>query len=528
VALSLPQRLSIAIVYSMEHALTWVDEHRLITGLVALLLFLLIDDIFIQRGHAIRHNFPVVGRLRYLLEMVGPELRQYWVSNDKEEAPFNRDERRWVYSSAKGQNKNFGFGTTELLYSIGYPLIKHAVFGFPNEEAKYIGDDPSAVPCLKVMGAAHGRNRPFRPTSIINISAMSFGSLGANAVRAMSRGAAQASACHNTGEGGVSPYHKSGGADIMWQLGTGYFGARGDDGRFNLDVLAAEVESCSSIRCIEIKLSQGAKPGKGGILPGAKVTAEIAAVRKIPQGKDCMSPNTHSEFSTVDELIDFVEKIADRTGLPVGIKSAIGELQFWKDLAQRMKERTQGPDFITIDGSEGGTGAAPLAFSDHVALPFKIGFARVYQVFQEAQMTDKVVWIGSGKLGFPDRTVVALAMGCDLVAIAREAMLAIGCIQAQKCHTGHCPAGVATQSKWFQAGLDVEGKGDRMARYLKSFRKELIALAHAAGYQHPAQFTGEDIEISTGVNRFSTLSEVLGYEKDEVPFTNMLDYRAMP
>jgi glutamate synthase (ferredoxin) len=512
----------------MERILGLLSQHWLLSLVTAGVLVLLIDDLFIERKHTIQRNFPLVGRLRYLLEIIGPELRQYWVSNDKEEAPFNRDERRWVYSSAKGQNKNFGFGTTELLYTIGYPLIKHAVFGFPSSDAKYIGDDPSAIPCLKIMGTSHGRRRPFRPTSIINISAMSFGSLGANAVRAMSRGAALADACHNTGEGGVSPYHKSGGADIMWQLGTGYFGARDGDGLFSLDVLAAEVESCPSIRCIEIKLSQGAKPGKGGILPGAKVTAEIAAVRKIPQGQDCISPNTHSEFGTVDEMIDFIELIAERTGLPVGIKSAIGELAFWQQLAQRMKDRGQGPDFITIDGSEGGTGAAPLTFADHVALPFKIGFARVYQVFQLADMTDQVVWIGSGKLGFPDRTVIALAMGCDLIAVAREAMLAIGCIQAQKCHTGECPAGVATQSKWLQHGLDVEDKGERMGRYLKSFRKELIELSHAAGYEHPAQFTGDDIEVSTGVNRFTPLAEVLGYRKDPVPFNDMLELQATP
>ena len=512
----------------MEAIQVWVIEHWFVTVVGAALLFLLIEDLFFERSHAIRRNFPVVGRLRYLLEMIGPELRQYWVSNDKEEAPFNRDERRWVYSSAKGQNKNFGFGTTELLYSIGYPLIKHAVFGFPNAEAKYPGDDPSAIPCLKVMGASHGRKRPFRPTYIINISAMSFGSLGANAVRAMSRGAARAGACHNTGEGGVSPYHKSGGADIMWQLGTGYFGARDQDGNFSLDVLAAEVESCASIRCIEIKLSQGAKPGKGGILPAAKVSAEIAAVRGIPRGKDCISPNTHSEFGSVDEMIDFIERIATRTGLPVGIKSAIGEIKFWQELALRMKERGQGPDFITVDGSEGGTGAAPLTFADHVALPFKIGFARVYRVFQEAGATDQVVWIGSGKLGFPDRAVIALAMGCDLISVAREAMLGVGCIQAQKCHTDHCPAGIATQSKWLQRGLDVESKAERMTRYLRSFRKELITLAHAAGYQHPAQFVGYDVEVSTGVNKFSTLSEVLGYQKDEVPFTDMLDYPPTP
>jgi glutamate synthase domain-containing protein 2 len=288
--------------------------------------------------------------------------------------------------------------------------------------------------------------------------------------------------------------------------------------------LAQEVESTPNIRCIEIKLSQGAKPGKGGILPGAKVTAEIAAVRKIPVGKDCLSPNAHSEFSTVDEMIDFIEKIADRTGLPVGIKSAIGELEFWSKLADRMLERNQGPDFIAIDGSEGGTGAAPLTFSDHVSLPFKIGFARVYQIFQEKGAVDKVIWIGSGKLGFPDRTVFALAMGCDMVAVAREAMIAIGCIQAQQCHTGHCPAGVATQSWWLQRGLDVEYKAERMAKYLKSFRKELLTLSHASGYEHPSQFLGKDVEISVGVNKFTTMEEVLGYKKAPISFTSMLDY----
>jgi glutamate synthase (ferredoxin) len=340
----------------------------------------------------------------------------------------------------------------------------------------------------------------------------------------MSQGAAGAQAYHNTGEGGVSPYHKSGGADIMWQLGTGYFGARDPKGRFSLDSLAAEVESCPSIRCIEIKLSQGAKPGKGGILPGAKVTPEIAAIRGIPVGQDCISPNGHSEFSTVDEMMDFIEGIADRTGLPVGIKSAVGEQRFWEQLAERMKARGDGPDFIAIDGGEGGTGAAPLTFADHVALPFKIGFARVQQTFLEAGITDRVVWIGSGKLGFPDRSVVALAMGADVIAVAREAMLAIGCIQAQRCHTGHCPAGIATQSKWYQRGINIDDKATRMTRFLQSFRTELLTLAHASGHQHPAQFTGADIEISTGANKFTPLSDVLGYTKAPVGFTSMLDY----
>jgi glutamate synthase (ferredoxin) len=476
-----------------------------------------------QPGQAIRHNFPVVGNLRYLMERIGPELRQYWVSNDKEELPFNRSERSWIYASAKAQSNTFGFGTSEQIYGIGYPIIKHAVFPFPDDEAVHPFGDKTAIPCMKVMGASHGRARPYRPTSIVNISAMSYGSLGKNAVTSLNRGAKTAMAYHNTGEGGVSPYHQQG-ADIIWQLGTGYFGARGSDGRFSLDILAEKCTQIPQIRAIEVKLSQGAKPGKGGILPGAKVTAEIAQIRGIPIGKDCHSPNHHDEFSTVDGLIDFIERIAERTGLPVGIKSAIGEIEFWMQLAARMDERKQGPDYIQVDGGEGGTGAAPLTFSDHVSLPFKIGFSRVYQVFLQQGIHNEVVWLGSGKLGFPDRAVIAMAMGCDVILVAREAMLAIGCIQAQKCHTGECPAGVATHSTWLQAGLDVDIKATRIQRYLQTFRGELLSLAHASGYQHPSQFTGKDIEISTGVNQFQTLSRVLGYNADKPRFTQMSDY----
>ena len=229
-----------------------------------------------------------------------------------------------------------------------------------------------------------------------------------------------------------------------------------------------------------------------------------------------LSPNAHPEFRTVDELMDFIERIADRTGLPVGIKSAIGQLEFWNELAERMVERNEGPDFISIDGAEGGTGAAPLTFADHVALPFKIGFQRVYPIFQQAGLSKDITWIGSGKLGFPDRAIVALTMGCDVIQVAREAMLAIGCIQAQKCHTGHCPAGVATQNAWLQAGLNGDDKAKRFSAYVKGFRKEMITLSLASGYRHPSQFTGDDIEFSAGVNRFSTLADVLDYRADPV------------
>ena len=496
--------------------LTFVAEHWMLSSvgaLLALLALIAFYDVFIQKKHTIMHNFPVVGHLRYFLEMIGPEMRQYWVANDKEELPFSRNERSWIYASSKGQNNTFGFGTAEQIYAIGYPIIKHAAFPFPEHRAKYSNDDPTYVPCLKTMGERHHRRRVYRPQSVVNISAMSYGSLGDRAISALNRGAKQAGCFHNTGEGSVSSYHCFG-ADLMWQLGTGYFGARDQDGRFSLDVLARRVEQCDCIRCIEIKLSQGAKPGKGGMLPAGKVTAEIAAARGVPVGQSCISPNAHSEFETVDELIDFIEAIAERTGVPVGIKSAIGAINFWRVLAQRMSERGQGPDFITIDGAEGGTGAAPLTFADHVALPFKIGFKRVYPLFQEAGISNDIVWFGSGKLGFPDRAIVAFAMGCDAIQVAREAMFSIGCIQAQKCHTGHCPSGVATQRWWLQRGLNVEDKAERFARYVKGLRKELLAVSYACGYQHPCQFTGVEIEFSTGVNSFSRLHDVLGYTRD--------------
>jgi glutamate synthase domain-containing protein 2 len=486
----------------------------LVVAAIIAILAIAVHDIR-QSKHAILHNFPVVGHFRYLFERIGPELRQYWVADDKDERPFNRHERRWVYASSKGENNTQGFGTTEDIYGIGYPIIKHAVFPFPECKAIFPNGDVSYLPSPKVMGAARGRKRPYRPQSIVNISAMSFGALGARAVAAFNKGALEAGCYHNTGEGGVSPYHEQG-APLMWQIGTGYFGARDLAGQFSLDALCHRCAGSPNIRCIEIKLSQGAKPGKGGLLPAAKVTEEIASIRGVAPGVDCISPNSHTAFDSVDTLIDFIEQIAECTGLPVGIKSAVGELAFWEELAQRMHARGAGPDFISIDGAEGGTGAAPLTFADHVSLPFKIGFARVYSTFQRHHVSQDVVWIGSGKLGFPDRAVVAFAMGCDLIEIAREAMLAIGCIQAQKCHTGGCPAGITTHSPWLQAGLNVDNKSKRFVTFMKSFRKELLALSFAAGYRHPAQFTGQDIEFSSGVNKFSTLDEVLLYQRDPV------------
>jgi glutamate synthase domain-containing protein 2 len=338
---------------------------------------------------------------------------------------------------------------------------------------------------------------------------MSFGALSSNAIRALDQGARMAGCLHNTGEGGISDHHRRG-ADLVWQIGSGYFGARDEHGRFDLARLRDTVTS-APVRAIEIKLSQGAKPGLGGVLPAAKVTPEIGRIRGVPMGQDCISPAAHPEFHDVDSLLDFVERIADATGLPVGIKSAVGEIAFWSELAERMTAGDRGVDFITIDGGEGGTGAGPLVFTDQVALPFKIGFSRVYAEFAQRGITDRIVFAGSGKLGFPDDALIAFALGCDLVNVAREAMIAIGCIQAQRCHSGKCPTGVATQNPWLVRGLDPDLKAERLANYVVAFRKELLALARACGVPHPAMVTLDHIEIVD--DRFGSrpAREVFGY-----------------
>ena len=482
------------------------------------LLLVFIHDM-VQKKHAILRNFPLVGHLRYLLEKIGPELRQYWVANDKEEMPFTRAERSWVYATSKKQNNNFGFGSSELMYNTGYPILKHSAFPTRDKYDAHGNLLTSSMPCAKLIGAAHNRKNSYRPESIVNISAMSFGSLGKNAVAALNLGAKEAHCYHNTGEGGISPYHKLGG-DLVWQIGTGYFGARDAEGKFSMEVFKQAIENNPTVKMIEVKLSQGAKPGKGGILPKDKITEEISKIRGIPRDRDCISPNSHSEFTNVSELLEFIESLADISGLPVGIKSAVGESQFWEELETQMKATNQGPDFITIDGGEGGTGAAPLAFADHVSLPFKIGFKRVYTIFKNHDLINDITWIGSSKLGFPDRAVVAFAMGCDLINIARESMLSIGCIQAQQCHTGHCPSGVATHNAWLIRGVDVPTKSKRAAQYLKGLRKEILQLTYACGYTHPCQFTGKDIEISSGVNIFEPLEKIIGYEKVKVPMAN--------
>lgn len=492
--------------------------------ILIVLLIIAIKDI-LQRAHTINHNFPILGHLRYWLEGIGPELRQYLVASNREELPFNRIERSWIYASSKNENNYEGFGTDTDIYAYQHVFIQNAMMPFRIGKEHPNFSDRNFLPCAKVMGLSHNRKRPYRPASIINISAMSYGSLSAKAVESMNKGALKAHAFHNTGEGGLS-YHHRYGADVVFHFGTGYFGVRDEHGQFSMEKMVRMVKDNPYIRAIEIKLSQGAKPGKGGILPGAKISSEIAEIRGVPQGIDVISPPNHSAFSNVPELVEFIEAIAENTGLPVGIKAAIGKLGEWEELTDIMKSTNRGPDFICIDGGEGGTGAAPPSFADHVSLPWVYGFSDIYKMFQRKGLENRVVFIGSAKLGFPGRAAMAFAMGVDCINVAREAMMSIGCIQAQICHTNRCPSGVATQNKWLQNGIHVPLKSERMAQYLKTFRKEFLEITHAAGYEHPCQFTMDDIELNVDDRNLSEeLDVAYQYSKTPVPFNNMQDLK---
>ncbi|MGI8701050.1 MAG: FMN-binding glutamate synthase family protein [Nocardioidaceae bacterium] len=488
----------------------------------------------LQRRHAILRNFPVVGHARFLLEAIGPELRQYVVAANDEERPFSRDQRRWVYASAKGENNYFGFGTdNDLEHSSGNVIVHHKTFGRQHATHGKPGQE-AWLPSAKVLGEARGRRHAFRPNSVVNISGMSFGSLSGNAIEALNRGAVEAGCLHNTGEGAVSPYHRMGG-EIAFQIGTAYFGCRDDDGRFDISRLKDLVDS-TPIRALEVKLSQGAKPGLGGVLPAPKVSAEIARTRGVPEGKDCISPSRHAAFSDVDSMLDFVEMLAEETGLPVGIKSAVGDLAFWHDLVDQMEATPRGVDFLTIDGGEGGTGASPLIFTDAVSLPFRLGFSRVYSIFAERGLHDSVTFIGAGKLGLPDNAVVAFGLGVDMVNVGREAMLAAGCIQAQQCHTGKCPTGVATQDKWLAHGLDPVLKGERVANYVKTLRRDLLKVSEACGVEHPSLIGPDSVEILDTLADGRLLDEVYRYQagwgypsaRDQLAIRDLMEHADEP
>lgn len=487
--------------------------------IIGFLSIVFIHDRFIQKKHTILKNYPIIGWGRYIIEKIGPELRQYVVAHNREEKPFNRIQRSYIYASAKKQNNMQGFGSDADFSRPGHFFIKHSAFPFKVTEHHINFNKPDFAPCAKIVGEFNNRKKPFHPKSIVNISAMSYGALGYGATTANNIGAKISGAYHNTGEGGFSEYHNNG-ADVVFQIGTAYYGCRDEKGNFNMMELVNLVKKNPNIKMIEIKLSQGAKPGKGGILPAEKVTPEIAKIRGIKPGEASISPGYHTAFSNTKELVQLIEDIADLTGLPVGIKSAVGNTHFWYDLVFYMKELKGGPDFITIDGGEGGTGAAPAAFADHVSLPFDIGFSTVYKIFKDLNMEKSVVFIASAKLGLPAEAVRAFAMGADMINMAREILIAGGCIQAQQCHSGNCPTLIATNKK--QHLYNIEDKSKRVAQFISTLRKDILEITHALGYEHPCQIKMEDIDMNVeGSKMPQSLDKIYDYKKTTVSFATM-------
>ena len=440
-----------------------------------------------QTKRSILRNYPVIGHFRYLFEYIRPEMRQYFVESDAEATPFSRSQRSLVYQRAKGESDKRPFGTQLDVKAIGYEWINHSIA--PTTIASHdfritIGENTA---------------QPYS-ASIFNISAMSFGALSANAILALNSGAKRGGFAHDTGEGSISEHHRVHGGDLIWEIGSGYFGCRNDDGTFN-EAKFAENATLPQVKMIELKLSQGAKPGHGGVLPGAKVTIEIANARGVPVGVDCISPASHSAFSSPVEMLQFIEKLRTLSGgKPTGFKFCIGHAWEWFAIVKAMQKTGITPDFIVVDGAEGGTGAAPLEFTDHVGSPLQEGLLLVHNTLKGVNLREKI------KIGCAGKVVSAfdisrmMALGADWCNSARGFMFSLGCIQAQTCHTGNCPTGVTTQDAHRQQALVVPDKAERVYQYHEKTLEALKEMVQAAGLQHPQDITAFHISqrISEG------------------------------
>lgn len=450
----------------------WLWPLTLLTGLLSLLG--VVD--LLQDRHAVRRNYPILGNIRYLVEGIRPEIRQYLLEGDGEQLPFSRAQRSLVYARAKNEGADKPFGTLIDVYQPGFEFIGHSMRPAPLS-------DPSS---FRVVIGGPQCKHPYS-ASVFNISAMSFGSLSANAIRALNQGARRGNFYHDTGEGSISPYHREHGGDLVWELGSGYFGCRTATGQFDPERFAAQAAS-PQVRMIEIKLSQGAKPGHGGILPKHKVTEEIALTRGVPMGEDCISPSRHSAFSTPIEMLQFIERLRELSGgKPVGFKLCIGHPWEFMGIAKAMLETGILPDFIVVDGTEGGTGAAPLEFTDHIGVPLREGLLFVHNVLVGLNLRDKIRLGASGKIVSAFDIASVLAIGADWANSARGFMFAIGCIQSQSCHTNKCPTGVATQDPLRQRALVVPDKAERVFNFHRNTLKALAEMLAAAGLEHPSQ-----------------------------------------
>lgn len=466
-----------------------------------------------QTRHAIKRNFPVIGRLRFLMESVRPEINQYFVESDIDGTPFNRVKRSNIYQRAKKELNTHPFGTKKDVYQVGYEWINHSLS--PKTPAK----DAS-----RILIGGPDCTQPYS-ASVFNISAMSYGALSKNAVLALNKGAKGGNFAHNTGEGGLSPYHLEGGGDLIWQIGTGYFSCRKIDGSFS-DEIFAEKAAHPAVKMIELKLSQGAKPGHGGILPKEKITPEIAGIRLVQMGEDVISPPAHSAFSTPVELIEFIGKLRRLSGgKPVGFKLCLGSHHEFLAICKAMLATQIFPDFITIDGGEGGTGAAPLEFSDSVGTPLNDALVFVHNSLVGFNIRDRIRIIVSGKITTGFDIISKIAMGADMCNSARGMMFALGCIQALQCHANTCPTGVATQNPELVKGLVVEHKWQRVQNFHEATVHNFLELLGAAGFSHPSELRPQYINRRISATQVRNLAEIYHYLEpkdllaDEVPLS---------
>jgi glutamate synthase domain-containing protein 2 len=444
-------------------------------GVLAVLIIYLIDRT--QTAQTIRRNYPVVGRFRYLFEHLGEFFRQYFFAMDREELPFNRAERSWVYRAAKQVDTTIAFGSTRPLDHEGDVIFLNSAFPTLDEDAV----EPKPVTIGEGSCAT-----PYTTASILNISGMSYGAISRPAVLALANGAREAGIWMNTGEGGLSPYHLEGGCDIVFQIGTAKYGVRNAEGHLDDDKLKA-IAGHEQVRMFEIKMSQGAKPGKGGILPGGKVTEEISRIRGIGVGQDSISPNGHIDIRSTSDLLDMIERVRRVTGKPVGFKSVVGQLAFFHELFREIHHRglASAPDFITVDSADGGTGAAPQALIDYVGIPLRESLPIVIDLLFEYGLRDRIKVIASGKLINPGKVAWALGVGADFCTSARGFMFALGCIQALQCNKNTCPTGITTHDKELQRGLVPEDKSKRVAAYARMVAYGVGVIAHSCGVTEP-------------------------------------------
>ncbi|MFK3771636.1 FMN-binding glutamate synthase family protein [Pseudomonas sp. NPDC089406] len=472
-----------------------------------------------QTHHAVRRNYPILGNIRYLIETIRPEIRQYLIEGDDDKLPFSRAQRSLVYARAKNESAEKAFGTLNDAYKPGFEFISHSML--PAHQA-----DPAA---FRVRIGGPQCTQPYS-ASIFNISAMSFGALSANAIGALNKGARLGRFAHDTGEGSISPYHREHGGDLIWEIGSGYFGCRTEEGRFDPERFAAQAGD-AQVKMIEIKLSQGAKPGHGGILPGHKVSAEIAATRGVREGEDCISPAAHSAFRTPVELLQFVARLRQLSGgKPVGFKFCLGHPWEFMGIAKAMLATGITPDFIVVDGKEGGTGAAPREFSDNMGVPLRDGLMFVHNTLVGLNLRERVRIGAAGKLVSAFDIACVLAIGADWVNSARGFMFAIGCIQSQSCHTNQCPTGVATQDPLRQRALVVPEKAERVASFHRNTLHALAEMLAAAGLEHPSELKPKHLARRISPSEISLFSQLHTFLKPGELLSDTIDsefYRRM-